>query len=123
MTRPDPRLDALAGEGSKKRRVLDELADGEWHTGSQLHAAFGTQGWSWDGAMAQLRKTLRAKGGNIEGVPIPGRHEKRYRIVWPAQAELERHKERTTKVVEQKRRKPPVTSSGAHHGEREGRLF
>jgi len=86
---------------SKKRRVLDRLlaARGGWVTGSELHAAFGKDGWSWDGAKAQLKATLEQHGGTIVGEEIDGRHEQRYRLVLPSQVLLQRHVARTNRVL------------------------
>jgi len=96
---PPAEGDRWARPGSKLRRVFDRLADGRWHTGSELHAAFGEAGWAWDGAIAQLRAKLRMEGGNIESQSIEGRNEYRYRMVLPRQAVLEPHLERTERVV------------------------
>lgn len=91
--------DLWARAGTKLRRVYDRLADGRWHTGSELHSAFGVFGWSWDSCIAQLRKKLRDRGGDIESEYIQGRQEYRYRMVLPRQVALKPHLERTEAVL------------------------
>lgn len=81
-------FDRLARPGSKKRKVLDLLADGKFHSGSELHRAFGSSGWTWDSAVAQLRATLRPLGGDVKHRCISrldrlGRREGEYRLVLP----------------------------------------
>lgn len=98
-TIPRTEGDLWARPGTKLRRVYDRLADGRWHTGSELHSAFGVYGWAWDGSIAQLRRKLRAEGGDIESEPIPTRLEYRYRMILPRQAKLQEPLERTEAVV------------------------
>lgn len=53
------RLDTYARPGSKLRRVLDLLADGQRHYSHELHDAYrgeGQHGWEFRGAVDQLRK-------------------------------------------------------------------
>ena len=62
-------------------RLYSILRDGEWHTSSELHAAYNRDadvmmGWSWDGAKAQLVK----KGFVIESERVEGRREYRHRL-------------------------------------------
>ena len=85
MNRPDLYALLAPKEGSKKRRVLDYLlaAGDRWVTGSELHRAFGEDGWAWDGAVAQLRDSLRRRGGDIPSLPIEGRLEHKYRLILP----------------------------------------
>ena len=96
---PPAEGDRWARPGSKLRRVFDRLADGRWHSGSELHAAFGDRGWAWDGALAQLRGKLRPEGGDVESEAIEGRNEYRYRMVLPRQVALQPHLKRTGRVL------------------------
>lgn len=91
--------DRWAKPGSKLRRVYDRLADGRWHTGSELHSAFGIYGWAWDGCIAQLRVKLRREGGDIRSQRIEGRDEFRYQMVLPRQAQLRPHLDRSRRQI------------------------
>ena len=101
MTSPATEADRWARPKSKLRRVYDRLADGRWHSGSELHSAFGVYGWAWDGCIAQLRAKLRQEGGDIESRPLAGREEFEYRMILPRQAALTPHLERTARTVAQ----------------------
>ena len=83
--------DQLARLGTKKRRVYELLSDLDWHSSSELDAAFRGWyphgGWCWDGAKAQLKATLERAGGTIESEKIDGRLESRHRMILPVTAE------------------------------------
>ena len=77
-------IDRWAKPGSKLRRVLERLADGNWHSGAMLHAAErGPEGkmggWTFDSCLAQLRK----KGMEIQSRSIPGEEMFEYRMIVP----------------------------------------
>ena len=117
-------------EDSKKRKVLDRFlaARGGWVRGSELHEAFGVYGWAWDGAVAQLRECLRARGGDIESEKIEGRDEFRYRLVLPPNPQFEQALKRSEAVVAGMRRNhervsatTPSTSSDTLAGDPQGR--
>lgn len=107
--------DRWARPGTKLRRVYDRLADGRWHTGSELHSAFGVYGWAWDGCIAQLRLKLRREGGDVRSEPIKGRDEFRYRMVLPRQAALEPRLARSEAEIE---RRQQVVRGGLDKTER-----
>ena len=100
---PPSEGDRFARPGTKKRGVYDLLADGRWHTSSELDAAFRKDypqgGWCWDGAKAQLKATLEQHGGTIESQSVEGRLESRHRMVLPRQRVLEPHLKRTERVL------------------------
>ncbi len=81
-TRADWGMDPTKGP----YRLYRILRDGEWHTSSELHAAYNAPraewgegllaGWAWDGAKAQLKR----KGFRIEVQRVEGRIEFRHRL-------------------------------------------
>ena len=117
-------------EGSKKRRVLNHLLDGEWHTGEAICEAyrrnlsgFRDSGWEWQGCISQLRKALRRRGGDIVHRSVEGRIDGEYRLVLPQEPDhretLRPHIARTSAVVATRRelvgnmeRRVPVGAQG-----------
>jgi len=95
--------DRWARSGSLLRRVYDCLADGEWHTGQQLCAAYRGEfggGWEWQSCVSQLRKKLRPQGGDILEEDIKGEYQGRYRLILPRQAALAEPLARTDRYLE-----------------------
>lgn len=112
-----PEGDGWARRGSHLRRVFDLLADGGWHTGSEIHHAYNqgnpdpeSWGWEWQSCIAQLRDKFRdphrPQGGSIESQSIGGRDEYRYRMTLPKQRILQPHLERTAAQIEDLRASP-----------------
>jgi hypothetical protein len=59
-------------------------------TGSEFHQAFGRAGWTWDGAVAQLRASLQRHDGNIDSRHIEGRDEFAYRLSLPPEPDTKK---------------------------------
>jgi len=108
--------DKWARRGSKLRRVFNLLADGDWHTGSEIHAAYNagnpdpsTWGWEWQSCISQLRKKLRdtekhgGATGDIASRQIEGRDEFEYQMTLPKQKQLKPHLDRTAADVQRRK--------------------
>jgi len=95
-------------KASQKQRIIALLSDRQWHTSSELDAAFRKHypegGWCWDGAKARLKATLERRGGTIVSENVTGRHESRHRMVLPEDAKLQRMLERSEAEMAKRRK-------------------